>query len=88
MGIGTGVLAAIAFAASENLTDFVRYAPTFVVLALRLGLALYERASSIDPDKKGWSAVVGQASEEEVGRKLESFHGGDVSTSIAVEILI
>ena len=79
MGSCTGILPAIAITFAKDESEFLRLAPKFVSLSLRLGLAAARRADSIEHSESSWATAVSGMSLACIEDILKSFHDLHVS---------
>ncbi len=79
VGLCTGILPAIAITFAKDEPEFLRLAPEFVLLSLRLGLAAARRAGSIEHSESSWATAVSGVSLPCIEDILKSFHDLHVS---------
>lgn len=81
-GIGAGMLPAVAASVAANVVELLKMSPKFVLLSLRLGLAVSDRAHAIEEAAGSWSLSLLNVSSGNLSMILENFHETNVCTVI------
>ncbi len=76
------MLPAVAASLAANVVELLKLSPKFVLLSLRLGLAVSHRAHAIEEAAGSWCLSLSNISSRNLWTTLEKFHETNVCTAI------